>query len=268
MAMDLLVGSQTLPSVRLVIFDKDGTLIDVHAYWANMILLRARALCDRLNLNQEAMDGIMDSMGVDVRQMRVKPEGPVGIEKREIVLQAGVDYLSASGHGDHGDLLHAIFAEVDEQSVNHFDQIIRPLPGVHPLMRALQANGCRIAIATTDRTDRATLAMRHLGIMNAVDMIVGADMIREPKPSPEVIHLIAGRLDVPLEQVVMVGDAATDVWAGINAGCLASVGVASGLTSGQKLKEITSLVVPSIADLEVSAAPDVTSCRQRARGPT
>ena len=253
MAVELLVEGQVLPDVRLVVFDKDGTLMDVHAYWANMVRFRAETLRDRLNLDRDTMLGLMDSMGVDVRRMRIKPDGPVGLKEREVVLQAGVDYLVAAGRPDSTDVFVDAFREVDRMSLDHFDEIARPIDGLYPLVAALGAGGCKIAVATTDRTDRAALAMEHLGISDAVDVIVGADLIETPKPDPEIIHVICGRLGVSPGRSVMVGDSASDVQTGLNAGCLASIGVTSGLTPPEALSLLTSLVVSDLSAITVQS---------------
>ncbi|SVA64979.1 uncharacterized protein METZ01_LOCUS117833, partial [marine metagenome] len=34
-------GEISLDNIKVVIFDKDGTLIDIHHYWASMIKIRA-----------------------------------------------------------------------------------------------------------------------------------------------------------------------------------------------------------------------------------
>ena len=149
------------------------------------------------------------------------------------------------------DLFVEVFREVDDFSLARLDEIIRPIEGLHSLVARLNACECKIAVATSDRSDRAALAMQHLGISEAVDLVVGADMVRSPKPAPEIVERVCERLGVPAEHGVMVGDSPADVLTGQNAGCMASIGVASGLTSLRDLKDITRFVVRSIADIRL-----------------
>ncbi len=251
MSVDLIIAEQRLADVELVIFDKDGTLIDVHAYWANMIRLRAQAVCERLGQDNGTMRGLMDVMGVDVQAMRIKSTGPVGLAKRAAVLRAGVDYLIAAGHEDHTEMFRDVFQQIDEESAQRFDEIVHALPGACDLVRNLRADGCQIAIATTDRTERAVLAMEHIGIVNAIDVVLGADNVERPKPAPDIVLAICERLGVAVERSVIVGDAAVDINAGRAAGCLASIGVASGLTPAEELRNLTPFVV---ADVSVISA--------------
>jgi phosphoglycolate phosphatase len=249
--VDIKVGREVVKDVHLAVFDKDGTLIDVHTYWVNMIKFRAELVTDRLCLGEKEKLGLMESMGVDTGLWKIKPEGPVGLKKREIVLKSGVEYLKTLGVSDQTLLFEEVFREVDENSSEHFDEIIKPLDGLYELFEALKKRSCLIAIATTDRTERARLAMRHLGVEGSIDFIVGADLVKKSKPATDMADLVTNRLGIPKELSVMVGDAVSDVQMGVNAKFRASIGVASGLTTAERLLEITPYVVPSIADIYI-----------------
>ncbi len=41
---EIIVNKTAIPHIELVIFDKDGTLIDVHQYWAVMVENRASSM--------------------------------------------------------------------------------------------------------------------------------------------------------------------------------------------------------------------------------
>lgn len=248
---DIKVGREVIRDVQLVVFDKDGTLIDVHTYWVNMIKFRAELVVNKLCLSEKEKLGLMDSMGVDTGLWKIKPEGPVGIKKREIVLQAGVEYLMSCGISDQSSLFGEVFREVDKNSMNHFHTIIKPLDGLFELFEGLKKRACFIAIATTDRTERARLAMRHIGVEDSIDFIVGADSVKKLKPATDMAELITNKLGIPKESSVMVGDAVSDVQMGVNAKFRASIGVASGLTTAKRLLEITPYVAPSIADIYI-----------------
>lgn len=246
MGADLVVNGVMLPDVRLAVFDKDGTIIDVHTYWANMVRFRAEFIGEKLGLNQETRTGLMESMGVQTNQMRIKPEGPVGLKKREVVLKSGVDYLVSKGYQDYTEAFQTAFKEVDNYSLNKFDHIIKALPGVKELFSGLKALGCQIALATTDIKERAARAMEHLRLLHFIDEITGADSVRRPKPDPEIIFFICKKLGVEAGRTVMIGDVQSDIKTGLNAGCLACIGVESGLTSRDKLLDLTPLVIPDI----------------------
>ncbi len=254
MAVCLNVNKHKIQGVELVIFDKDGTLIDVHHYWVSMIKLRSEIISSKLNIDKDVLIGLMDSMGVKAGTMRIKPDGPVGLKKREVVMNAGVSYLRTLGHEGLTSLFLEAFSRADELSLSRFDEMIRPIAGLNRCMDALKTVGCQIAIATTDRTDRTKSVLQHLKIHHKFDCIAGADLVRMPKPSGEIVELVCRQLKVPVENAVMVGDAASDILSGQAAGCKASIGVASGLTEKNKLETLTPFVLNSIKDILISTS--------------
>jgi len=245
------VNNQTIEGIDLVIFDKDGTLMDLYHYWSQMVGLRAEFICQELGLDAKHYDNLLYGMGVDSKVGKLRPEGPVGLKKRDIVLQAAVDYLTSAGYPDTHDLCFEAFKEVDRFSSENLKRFIRSIDGANDIVNTLSENGCKIAIATTDVTERAKLAMEFLGIANKIDFIVGADMVSNSKPDPEMINVILNTLNIDKSNTAMVGDAITDVQLGINADLKASIGVLTGLSSYDQLKMITPYVANGISDLKI-----------------
>jgi len=249
--VQLEINENIIDNIELVIFDKDGTLVDLYNYWANMINFRVESAQRKLSFDESKNNDIMYAMGVDVENGRLRSEGPVGLKKREIVMQAMMDSLADIGFPDTYDTCFQIFKEVDEQSVNHLNDIVKPVNGMHELINSLYEKDCKIAIATTDKTARADLAMRHLGISEKMDIVVGEDLVANCKPHPDMANLILKELSVDKENTVIVGDAITDIEMGFNAGLKASIGVCSGLTSERKLGEKTDYVIEDISMIRV-----------------
>ena len=245
------INEEIIDEIELVIFDKDGTLVDLYNYWANMINFRVVSAQKKLGFDESKNDDIMYAMGVDVASGRLRSEGPVGLKKREIVMQAMVDSLAEIGFPDTYNTCFQIFKEVDEQSVNHLKEIVKPVKGMHELINSLYEKDCKIAIATTDKTARAALVTDFLGMSDKVNMVVGEDMVANCKPHPDMVNLILKELSIDNENTVIVGDAITDIEMGLNAGLKASIGVCSGLTSERKLEEMTDCVIEDISMIRV-----------------
>jgi len=248
--VDIKVDREVIKNVQLVIFDKDGTLTDLYKYWSSMVRFRADFICRRLLLKEADSIAMQGAMGVDLKNFRLKPQGPVGLKKREVVMQTVIDYLETIGRfSDIEEICTDVFEEADRYSLSHFDNIIYPIDGLYPLFDSLKQSSCKIAIATTDRTKRAQLAMEHLKITDQIDLIVGTDMVSNTKPNPEMVNLILSKLNMPRDKTIMVGDAMFDVKLGVNAGLKASIGVLTGLASEEALRGVTRHIVPSIAQI-------------------
>jgi phosphoglycolate phosphatase len=239
--------------IDLVIFDKDGTLIDLYRYWSEMSFLRASLIKNHFKLTTEQMVNTMYAMGVDRKNSRILPNGPVGIKKREEVMQAAIEYLKSIGHTNHdiNETCHEIFEEVDRMSLAYLDRIVVPILGARYLIDSLSKQGCKIAIATTDRSYRAELAMKVLKFDEKIDLIIGTDMVTDTKPHPEMIQYILKELDVCSERALMVGDAITDLEMGNRAHLAGSIGVMTGLTGRVTLEKITPYIIRSVAEMSV-----------------
>ncbi len=249
--VNLGINENIINDIELVIFDKDGTLVDLYNYWANMINFRVISAQKILGFDENRTNDIMYAMGVDVAKGRLRSEGPVGIKKREIVMQAMMDSLAEIGFSDTYDTCFQIFKEVDELSVNHLKEIVKPISGMHELINSLYDKDCKIAIATTDKTARADLMADYLGMSDKVNMVVGEDLVANCKPHADMANLILKELSVDKENTVIVGDAITDIEMGLNAGLKASIGVCSGLTLKKDLFEKTKYVIEDISRIRV-----------------
>ena len=249
--VDVRVNSKIIEDVGLFIFDKDGTLLDLYQYWSNMVRYRVELAAKRLGLDEAQKVKVTYALGIDLLNKRLRSQGPIGIMKREIVMKAMESSLNSMGFsGTHG-LCFDIFQEADRASLEHMREIVQPVRGMHELLSTLHERGCRIAIATTDKTERAKLAVKYLGIADLVDSIVGADMVRNYKPNPDMIVYILDALAINKEHAVMVGDSITDIEMGNNAGLRASIAVCSGISTEEQFFGKTEHIVRDISDIVV-----------------
>jgi phosphoglycolate phosphatase-like HAD superfamily hydrolase len=216
-----------------------------------MVALRARLICEALGLDPMHEDGLRWALGVDEKAGRLRPEGPVGLKKREIVIQAAVDYLAGVGLHETRPVCSTAFERADEESSRDLGRFIRPIPGAQALVGALHTRGCRIAVATVDLRRRAQLAVDFLGFGGKIDLLVGADQVARPKPAPDMIHLILKTLDVKPSRAVTVGDALTDVQMGLNAGLKASIGVLTGFATRDQLRTLTPFIAQDTSEITV-----------------
>jgi beta-phosphoglucomutase len=121
---------------------------------------------------------------------------------------------------------------IGEAKEAHYRGLVRiegivPLPGAAEWVRSLHESGWRQAIASS--APRLNLEVMHqaLGFSPLIDVLVGAEDVREGKPDPEVFLLAAERLGVVPSRCVVVEDSEAGVEAARRGG-MWSVGVGSG----------------------------------------
>ncbi|MFC1805325.1 hypothetical protein ACFLZ3_05840, partial [Candidatus Omnitrophota bacterium] len=116
---DLKINEKNIGGVDLVIFDRDGTLIELYDYWSWMIGQRAELICQKIDFDREYLPGLIFAMGIDSENKKIRPQGPVGLKKREKVMQCAAEYLSRQGIPDtHEDCVEA-FKNADRLSTTN-----------------------------------------------------------------------------------------------------------------------------------------------------
>ncbi len=105
-------------------------------------------------------------------------------------------------------------------------QEVRPLPGARDLLAYLTKSGVPWAIGTSGRMESAKPALDMLHIPAGVP-IVTRDQVQYAKPDPDLFLAAAERLEVPIDESVVVGDSVWDLLAARRARAM-GVGLLSG----------------------------------------
>ena len=103
---------------------------------------------------------------------------------------------------------------------------VRPLPGARELLDYLTNANVPWAVATSGRLESASLSLRLLGIEHNVPIIT-RDLVRHAKPDPDLFLAAAKKLNVEINDSVVVGDSIWDLLAARRARAL-GVGLLSG----------------------------------------
>jgi phosphoglycolate phosphatase len=105
-----------------------------------------------------------------------------------------------------------------ERYTAHVAPRTRVLPGVPEALAALRAGGRRLGVATTRSTPSAVETLELKGLLPHIEFVGGGDLVRAPKPAPDVLHLVLERLGCAPHEAVMIGDTTADVGAAHAAG--------------------------------------------------
>lgn len=103
---------------------------------------------------------------------------------------------------------------------------VQPLPGSNELLRRLTELGVPWAVATSGRLESAGPTLDVLEIPQGIP-IVTRDLVARAKPDPDLFLEAARRLDVDIDDAVVVGDSVWDLLAARRARSL-GVGLLSG----------------------------------------
>lgn len=113
------------------------------------------------------------------------------------------------------------------EAYGRLSQSVTPLPGAPELIKALTAHNVPWAIATSGRMETAGPNIASLGIDPAAAHVVTRDQVKYAKPDPDLFIAAAKRVEVPIENCVVVGDSIWDMLAARRCRAL-GVGLLSG----------------------------------------
>jgi pyrophosphatase PpaX len=112
----------------------------------------------------------------------------------------------------------AMLATYREHQNEHHDTLLRPFPGAVETVAELKRRGVALAIVTSKHR-RATLwGMDICGITELFDVLITPEDVGNAKPHPEPVHLALTRLGVDPAEALFVGDSPHDMVAGREAG--------------------------------------------------
>ena len=121
--------------------------------------------------------------------------------------------------GDPAEVERFIAAYREYQFANH-DRLLRPYPGTAETLTALRDTGHPIGIVTSKSVELSERGLSHLGLLEFVDTIVGADSTERHKPDPEPVRVALDRLGATSDRAMFVGDSVHDMHAGNAAGVM------------------------------------------------
>jgi len=193
--------------MRLVVFDLDGTLqsleLDFHG-------LRSQ------------LSSFFESHG------HPPLEGPLleAVEKALCELQDG---------GTSGPALEDIrgqaYRMMDAWELAAYPRA-RTFPGIPEALSELSSRGCRLAVQSRACREYVRRSLDRIGF--AFDAVAAREDVCRPKPDPEGIRLIMGKLHCLPQNTIVVGDHPFDIDAGKRAGTLCA-GVLTGAGTEENL---------------------------------
>ena len=113
-------------------------------------------------------------------------------------------------------------AETYRRFFNENLKTIQPeaFPGVVETLSVLHQIGFTLTIASSRSRNSLTELTRNMGIADYISYILGADDVKEAKPKPEPVLKTLADMHYDASQALVVGDMAVDIQMGANAGTM------------------------------------------------
>ncbi|MDI6801462.1 MAG: HAD-IA family hydrolase [Thermodesulfovibrionales bacterium] len=177
-------------SIKLIIFDLDGTLVD-----------SSIDICNAINY-------------------AIKPYGvqPITVQETISLVGEGITRLMEKVIEREG--ISADRDELTERFLKYYSSHLidntTVYPGVIETLKKL--NNHKKAVISNKREVLSIRTLDELGILEYLDLVVGSDTMAERKPSPVPLQYAMEKLGAAPDETVIVGDSNFDIEAGKAAG--------------------------------------------------
>lgn len=234
---------------KLIIFDKDGTLVDQNAIFSPWVEILVNSLCEKLECFM--IDEMFKFLGYNQKTKQFTSNSVVARGTNNDIVNALVKF-SLRNNIVKNDFNIKKFIEDNWEfpklNDDNGQSSIIPCGNITKIFEFLKTNNIKIAICTNDDRISTEKTIDYLNIRYLLDYIVCGDDPISSKPSPEPIWTICQNLCIDVDNTIMVGDTISDIHAGRNARCGMVVGVLSGNYSDYNL-ENADIVIPTIDNI-------------------
>jgi phosphoglycolate phosphatase len=193
-------------SVRTVVFDLDGTLVDT----APDLISALNFVLAREGLPRVPLKSARTMIGAGVRKL----------------LERG---LEVDGRHASVEDINRLTDDFIEYYAAHIADASRPFDGLESALDNLEAQGYRFAVCTNKLEWLSKLLLDRLELSARFAAICGADTFGVSKPDPAILQQTVARAGGQLSATIMVGDAGPDIGVARRAG-IPVIGVEFGYT--------------------------------------
>jgi phosphoglycolate phosphatase len=235
----------------LIIFDKDGTLIDFVWLWAQKTLRGVERLVKEVKGTPALRIALLHSLGYNEEAELFDMGAPTATAAMHklytiaaaVLYQNGFTWLDAEEH------VSRTYAAEMAKTVT--EDMLKPTGDLPRLFKALHDAGVEIAVITSDNAATAEATLKLLELTDYVEIIIGGDSEHPEKPSPDAIRYVCQHYGVDPLRTVMVGDTVTDMEMGRRAGVGCRLGVLTGASSRDELAAHADVILDSVNQIEV-----------------
>ncbi len=225
-------------AIKGILFDKDGTLIEVNGTW---VPIYKKMLADIFKAEPDRIAELMAIAGYDAATDGFRAGSIFAGGTTEQLVDLWWPELDAAGQRAKVHLINRDYASLART-------FLKPLMDLVPVFDELHVLGMKLGVATNDIHASATNHMQQLGVHGYFVEIIGADSVAVPKPSGQMIARFCEVSGLAPHEVAMVGDNSHDMEEARAGGAMA-IAVLTGNASHGDIAHLADHTLASVADI-------------------
>lgn len=231
--------------IDAIIFDKDGTLLDFNAFWVAVTEKAVDELLEHFLKSTKLRNEVLRSVGIYGE--KVDTDGILCKGTYEDMGKALYNILRKNGCTASED--YVIDAVVFAFGNNfHYGEIKPTCENLVNVLSTLKKCGKKLGLVTTDNKEMTEKTLKALKIDLLFDKIYTDDGIFPPKPNPKSALDFSRKVNVELNNTLMVGDTMNDVNFAKNAGMPIAV-IAKSDEDKEFFKPYTDIMIHDVSEL-------------------
>ena len=240
-----------LSNIETVLFDKDGTFIDLHYFWGKMTEMRIEEVICQFSLGQEIFQKLCLCLGYDVATGKMLADGITAMYSRSKIVEIFRQDLQKFGVNTTEEKLLEIFDKVNAIFYKDMQKYTKPIDSAIDFVKKVREKGCKTGVVTSDSKESTLLTLKQFGWESFFDVVVGRECSKHTKESGALTNIALSQLCANPKTTVMVGDAPMDYISAKNAAVEKVLLVATGQIGLSELAKITECVVDNLSSIEV-----------------
>lgn len=235
--------------IKGILFDKDGTLIDFHAFFVKVANDLVEKCIENFDLPKDPFlkEELLKAIGLEGNE--IDPQGILSSGTSRDLSEAFFELLQTKTDLSFGveDLYTWIHQKLYELTKSNDAQIV-PTADLPQLFEKLHQLGIKVGVATADDLESTLFCLEKLGIRHYFDFIGTSDYY-EKKPNPHMLQAFCEACNLQPSEVAVAGDTLADMLLAKNGQAGLAIGVLSGVSGAEFLAKYSDILLPSVGEI-------------------
>ncbi len=240
-----------IENIETILFDKDGTFIDLHYFWGQMTKLRAKEIINFFQLPEDYFKDLCQCLGFDIKTQKMLSDGITALYSRSKIIVIFNNDLKKMGVKTTNQILESIFDNVSNNFYANMTEYTKPINSAIEFIKKLKTKGVKVGVVTSDSVESANLTIKHFRWEELFDVVIGRESCNATKESGKPTKLALDILSANPLTTLMIGDAPMDYISAQNAGITNTILVATGQIERKELEKISTYTVNSLDEITI-----------------
>lgn len=238
-------------NIDTILFDKDGTFIDLHYFWGKMTELRAQEIIKRYSLDNNLCSKLCLFLGYNQATGKMLKDGITALYSRPIIIKIFCKDLNNIGIKITEKEIESIFDDVNKIFYKDMVKYTKPIDSAIDFIKKIRKLELKTGIVTSDSKESTLLTLKHFNWENLFDTVIGRESTLETKESGIPVKMALKEIKANSSNTIMIGDAPMDHIAAKNAGIETTILVATGQIEKQTLLKTSNYSTDSLANVKI-----------------